>query len=106
MTLVAEQMLIGAKTDSIKSKKVQTTSEEIGLKADNTLETQQGDGKAVVKLADGKASITSDKNDIHGETTIDSDTEVKTALKAPKATIDKLEAKSSLKSPNISDGAA
>ena len=104
MTLVAEQMFIGAYSDSIKSKKVQTTSEEIVLKADNTLETQQG--KAVVKLADGKASITSDKNDIHGETTIDSDTEVKTELKAPKATIDKLEARSSLKSPNISDGAA
>ena len=39
-------------------------------------------------------------------TTINAKAEVKGDLKAPKAVIDNLEAKSSLKSPNISDGMA
>ena len=42
----------------------------------------------------------SDKNQICG------DTEVKGEVKAPKATIDNVEAKSAFKSPNISDGMA
>ena len=42
----------------------------------------------------------------YGKTTINKDTEVKGEIKAPKATIDNLEAKSSFKSQNISDGVA
>ena len=100
MTLVSEKMYVGAKSKDVKSKKLQAVSEEMGLFADKTFEAQQGDGKAVVQLDGGKLAIGSDKNQICG------DTEVKGEVKAPKATIDNLEAKSSFKSQNISDGVA
>ena len=100
MTLVSEKMYVGAKSKDIKSKKLQAVSEELGLFADKTFEAQQGEAKAVLQLADGKAALGSDKNQICG------DTEVKGEVKAPKATIDNIEAKSSFKSQNISDGVA
>jgi hypothetical protein len=100
MTLVSEKMYVGAKSKDVKSKKLQAVSEEMGLFADKTFEAQQGDGKAVVQLDGGKLAIGGDKNQISG------DTEVKGEVKAPKATIDNLEAKSSFKSQNISDGMA
>ena len=98
MLLVSETMNIGAQSKDIKSKKVEAMSEEISIAADKTLETNQGEGKAVVKLADGKADVEA------SEATIGCDTEVKGEVKAPKATIDKVEVKSSFKSPNITDG--
>ena len=100
MTLVSEKMYVGAKSKDIKSKKLQAVSEELGLFADKTFEAQQGEAKAVLQLADGKAALGSDKTQICG------DTEVKGEVKAPKATIDNIEAKSSFKSQNISDGVA
>jgi hypothetical protein len=100
MTLVSEKMYVGSKSKDVKSKKLQAVSEEMGLFADKTFEAQQGDGKAVVQLDGGKLAIGGDKNQISG------DTEVKGEVKAPKATIDNLEAKSSFKSQNISDGMA
>ena len=100
MVLVAEKMYVGAKTKDIKSKKLQAVSEEMGLFADKTFEAQQGEAKAIVQLDGGKLALGSDKNQICG------DTEVKGEVKAPKATIDNVEAKSAFKSPNISDGMA
>ena len=106
MTLVSEKMYVGAKSKDIKSKKLQAVSGEMGLFADKTLEAQQGDGKAVVQLDGGNASVGGSKTQIYGDTTINAKTEIKGDLKAPKAAIDNLEAKSSFKSPNISDGIA
>ena len=106
MTLVSEKMYIGAKSKDVKSKKLQAVSEEMGLFADNTFEAQQGDGKAVVQLDGGNANVGGSKTAVYGETTINGKTEVKAELKAPKATIDNVEAKSSFKSSNISDGIA
>jgi len=106
MTLVSEKMYVGAKSKDIKSKKLQAVSEEMGLFADKTFEAQQGDGKAVVQLDGGNAAVGGSKTDVFGATTINGKTEVKDELKAPKATIDNIEAKSSFKSPNISDGIA
>ena len=106
MLLLSEKMYIGAKSKDVKSKKVQAVSEEIGFFADKTLEAQQGEKKAVVQLADGNASISGGKTQIYGDTTINAKTEIKAELKAPKATIDNVEAKSAFKSPNISDGMA
>ena len=106
MVLVSEKMYLGAKSKDVKSKKVQAVSEEVGLFADKTLETQQGDGKATLQLADGKAALGGSETQVYGKTTINAATEVKAELKAPKATIDNVEAKSSFKSPNISDGIA
>ena len=100
MTIVSEKMYVGAMSKDIKSKKLQTVSEELGLFADKTFEAQQGEAKAVLQLADGKTALGGSKNQITG------DTEVKGEVKAPKATIDNLEAKTSFKSQNISDGIA
>ena len=106
MTLVAQQMFAGAKSKDVKSKKLQLQSEEIGLFADKTLEAQQGEAKGLLQLADGKAVVSGSETQLYGKTTVNAETEVKGELKAPKATIDNLEAKTSLKTPNISDGMA
>ena len=106
MTLVSEKMYVGAKSKDIKSKKLQAMSEEIGAFADKTLEIQQGDGKALVQLAGGNASMGGSKSQVYGDTTINGKTEVKGDLKAPKGQFDNLEAKTSFKSSNISDGFA
>ncbi len=98
MLIVSETMNVGAKTKDIKSKKVEAMSEEISIAADKTLETNQGDGKAKVTLADGKAKVEASK------TEIGCDTEVKGEVKAPKGTIDKVQVNTSFKSPNITDG--
>ena len=104
MTLVSEKMYVGSKSKDIKSKKVQTMSEEIGSFADKTLEMQQGDGKAAVQLDGGNAAVGGDKTQVYGETTVNGKTEVKDELKAPKVVGDNIEAKSAFKSPNIKDG--
>ena len=106
MTLVSEKMYVGAKSKDVKSKKVQTVSEEIGAFADKTLEMQQGEGKAAVQLDDGNAAVGGSKTQVYGETTINGKTEVKDELKAPKVVGDSVEAKSAFKSKNISDGMA
>ena len=98
MLIVSETMNVGAKSKDMKSKKVETMSEEISVVADKTLEHSQGDGKASMKLADGKATVEASK------TQIGCDTEVKGEVKAPKATIDKVQVNQSFKSPNITDG--
>ena len=104
MVLVSEEMLIGAQSKEIKSKKVETISEEVDIMADNKLEAQQGEGKAVAQLADGNVTVSGSKVDVSGETTIDGNTEVKGEVKAPKATIENVEVKTAFKSPNIQDG--
>ncbi len=106
MTLVSEKMYVGAKSKDVKSKKLQAVSEEMGLFADKTFEAQQGEGKAVVQLDGGNASVGGSKTDVFGATTINDKTEVKGEIKAPKGTFDGLEAKSAFKSPSIDDGAA
>ena len=106
MTLVSEKMYMGAKSKDIKSKKLQAVSEEMGLFADKTFEAQQGDGKAVVQLDGGKTAVGGDKTQIYGDTTINAKTEVKGEVKASKVAADSVEAKSALKSHNISDGMA
>ncbi len=106
MTLVSEKMYVGAKSKDIKSKKFQAVSEEMGMFADKTFEAQQGDGKAVLQLDGGNANVGGSKTAVYGDTTINGKTEIKGDVKAPKATIDNIEAKSSFKSTNISDGIA
>ena len=106
MILVSEKMYVGAKSKDVKSKKLQAVSEEIGAFADKTLEIQQGDGKAVVQLSGGNASMGGSKSALYGDTTINGKADIKGDVKAPKGVFDNLEAKSSFKSSNISDGIA
>ena len=104
MVLASDKMFVGAVSKDVKSKKLQAVSEEMGLFADKTLEAQQGDGKAVLQLDGGNAAVGGSKTAVYGDTTINGKTEIKGDVKAPKATIDNIEAKSSFKSTNISDG--
>ena len=106
MTLVSEKMFVGAKSKDIKSKKFQAVSEEMGMFADKTFEAQQGDGKAVLQLDGGNANVGGSKTTVYGDTTINGKADIKGDVKAPKAVIDNIEAKSSFKSTNISDGIA
>ena len=106
MTLLAEQMFVGAKSKDVKSKLLQAASDTVGLFADTTFEAQQGEGKAVVQLDRGNVSVGGSKTDIYGATTINGKTEAKDEIKAPKATIDDLQAKSHFKATNIEDGVA
>ena len=101
---VAEKMYVGAFSKDLKSKKIQAQSEEIGLFADKTLEAQQGEAKAVVQLSDGKTAVSGSETNLYGKTTINDKAEIKVDLQVPKATIDIVEVKKSLKTPNISDG--
>ena len=104
MLLLSEKMYVGARDKDNKSKKLQAVSEEVGLFADKTLEAQQDNGKATLQLSGGNASVSGSKTQVYGATTINAKTEIKDELKAPKATVDHVEAKSSFKSSNISDG--
>ena len=104
MLLLSEKMFLGAKKKDVKSKKLQAVSEEVGLFADKTFEAQQDDGKAAVQLSGGKAAIGGSDTQVFGKTTVNNTLEAKGEFKAPKATIDHVEAKSSFKSSNISDG--
>ena len=104
MLLVSEKMYAGAKDDKNKSKQVQLSSEKVGVFAKTTAELQQE--KATVQLDGGNVSIGGGKTNVFGETTINGKTAFKADVTAPKAAIDNVEAKSSFKSPNISDGMA
>ena len=106
MTIVSEKMYMGAKSKDVKSKKVQVVSEEIGAFADKTLEIQQDEGKAVLQLEGGNASLGGSKTQVYGETTINGKTEVKDEVKAPKITANDLNASAHFKTPNIEDGMA
>lgn len=105
MVLVSEKMFAGAlEKDKNKSKQVQIASEKIGVIAKTTAEIQQE--KATVQLDGGNLSVSGSKTAVFGETTVNGKTEFKGEVKAPKLTADNLEAKSSFKSTNISDGVA
>jgi hypothetical protein len=106
MLLLSEKMFVGARKKDIKSKKVQVVTEEMGFFADKTLEANQGDGKGLMQLDGGNAAVSGSNVQVFGATTVSGKTEIKDEFKAPKATIDNLEAKTSFKSPNISDGIA
>ena len=106
MSLVAEKMFVGAKSKNVRSKQLQAASDSIGLFADTTMEAQQGDGKAVLQLDGGNASLGGSKTQLFGDTTINANTDIKGELKAPKATADIVEVKSAFKTPNIQDGVA
>lgn len=106
MVLLSEKVYAGAMDKKKKSKLVQVASDKLGLMADTTAEMQQGDGKAVVTLDGGSLSAGGSKNEINGDTTIAGKADIKGDATAPKGTFKNLEASTSFKSSNISDGIA
>lgn len=108
--IVSEKMLMGSRDQQAKSKQLQVASEKVAILAKDTLEAQQE--KGLLQLKGGKAALSGSESAIYGKVKLEGDTtvngkaEIKGEIKTPKATIDNLEAKSSFKSPNISDGIA
>ena len=104
--VTAEKVLVGSRGKEDKTKQLQISADKTGIFGDTTAELQQGEAKAVVQLDGGNLSLSGGKTGLFGDTTVNGKTEFKADIKAPKASIDNVEAKSSFKSPNISDGIA
>lgn len=102
MLLVSEKVYAGAKDDKNKSKQLQLSSEKVGVFAKTTAEIQQD--KATVQLDGGNLNVGGSKTALFGDTTVNGKADFKADVTAPKATVDNLEAKTSFKSTNISDG--
>lgn len=106
MVLVAESMFVGRNDKDNTSKSLQLSSDKTGVYGKTTAEVQQGEAKAVVQLDGGNVSIGGSKAAFYGDNTINGKTDFKGDVTAPKLTADNLEAKTSFKSKNISDGIA
>ncbi|MDO4949219.1 MAG: hypothetical protein Q4E55_03490 [Bacteroidales bacterium] len=106
MVLVAEKLLAGSKDKKTKGKLVQIAAEQVGIMGNTTTELQQGEGKAVITLEGGNLTAGGGKNALKGDTTIEGKTDIKGDTTAPKGVFKNLEASSSFKSQNITDGVA
>jgi hypothetical protein len=106
MVLVAENMYVGRTDKDNTSKTLQISSDKTGVYGTTTAEVQQGEAKAVVQLDGGNVAISGSKAEFFGDNTVNGKTTFKGDVTAPKLTADNLEAKTSFKSKNISDGIA
>ena len=106
MVLVAEKMFVGRIDNDNLSTELQMSSEKTGVYGKTTAEVQQGEAKAVVQLDGGNVAISGSKAEFYGDNTLNGKTTFKGDVTAPKLTADNLEAKTSFKSKNISDGIA
>ena len=104
MLLLSDKMFVGKSDKDNTSQLVQVGSDKVGVFATTTAELQQGEAKAVVTLDGGNVALGGDKVELKGDTTIGGKADIKGETKAPVGKFDNLEAGSSFKSPNISDG--
>ena len=104
MVILAEKMFVGRTDDKTLTKELQISAEKAGVYAKETAEIQQDGGKAMVQLDGGNMAVKGSKAEFFGDNTVNGKTEFKADVKAPKLVADSLEAKSSFKSSNISDG--
>ena len=106
MVLVAENMYVGRTDKDNTSKVLQISSDKTGVYGTTTTEVQQGEAKAVLQLDGGNVAIGGSKAEFYGDNTVNGKTTFKGDVTAPKLTADNMEAKTSFKSKNISDGIA
>ena len=104
MVILAEKMFVGRTDDKTLTKELQISAEKAGVYAKETAEIQQDGGKAMVQLDGGNMAVKGSKTEFFGDNTVNGKTEFKADVKAPKLVADNLEAKTSFKSSNISDG--
>ena len=104
MVILAEKMFVGRTDDKTLTKELQISAEKAGLYAKETAEIQQDGGKALIQLDGGNMAVKGSKAEFFGDNTVNGKTEFKADVKAPKLVADNVEAKSSFKSSNISDG--
>ena len=106
MVILAEKMFVGRTDDKTLTKELQISADKTGIYGKTTAELQQDSGNALVQLDGDNIAIKGKKAEFFGDNTVNGKTEFKAEVKAPKVAADSVEAKSSLKSPNISDGFA
>lgn len=106
MVLIAENMYVGRTKSDSQSKTLTISSEKTGVYGKTTAEMQQGEAKAVVQLDGGNVAISGSKAEFYGDNTINGKSDFKSDVTMKKLTADNVEAKTSLKSKNISDGVA
>jgi hypothetical protein len=106
MVILAEKMFVGRTDDKTLTKELQISADKTGIYGRTTAELQQDSGNALVQLDGDNIAIKGKKAEFFGDNTVNGKTEFKAEVKAPKVSADSVEAKSSLKSPNISDGFA
>lgn len=106
MVILAEKMFVGRTNDDTLTKELQISADKTGIYGKTTAEMQQDGGKALLQLDGGNIALKGSKLVYYGDNTVNGKTEFKADVKAPKLVADNLEAKSSFKSSNISDGIA
>lgn len=106
MVLVADNMYIGRTKSDSQSKTLLVSSDKTGIYGKTTAEMQQGEAKAVVQLDGGNVAISGSKAEFYGDNTINGKSDFKADVTMKKLTADNIDAKTSFKSKNISDGVA
>ena len=103
LLLLAEKVYAGSKDKKTKSKSVQVASDKVGLFGDTTVELQQ-DGKAILQLSGGNASLSGSKTTFYGETTLQGKVTFKSDVTAGTVDMKNLKVQSSFKTPYTTEG--
>ena len=103
LLLLAEKVYAGSKDKKTKSKSVQVASDKVGLFGDTTVELQQ-DGKAILQLSGGDASLSGGKTTFYGETTLQGKVTFKSDVTAGTVDMKNLKVQSSFKTPYTTEG--
>lgn len=106
LTLLAEKMYIGRTDADNQAKELLVSADKTGIYGKTTAEMQQGEAKAVVQLDGGNVALSGSKAEFYGDNTINGKSDFKGDTTMTKLTADNVEAKTSFKSKNISDGIA
>lgn len=106
LTLLAEKMYIGRTDADNQAKELLVSADKTGIYGKTTAEMQQGEAKAVVQLDGGNVALCGSKAEFYGDNTINGKSDFKGDTTMTKLTADNVEAKTSFKSKNISDGIA
>ena len=103
LLLLAEKVYAGSKDKKTKSKSVQVASDKVGLFGDTTVELQQ-DGKAILQLSGGNASLSGSKTTFYGESTLQGKVTFKSDVTAGTVDMKNLKVQSSFKTPYTTEG--
>ena len=105
LLLLAEKVYAGSRDKKTKSKSVQVASDKVGLFGDTTVELQQ-DGKAILQLSGGDASLSGGKTTFYGETTLQGKVTFKSDVTAGTVDMKNLKVQTSFKTPYTTEGIA
>ena len=105
LLLLAEKVYAGSRDKKTKSKSVQVASDKVGLFGDTTVEFQQ-DGKAILQLSGGDASLSGSKTTFYGETTLQGKVTFMSDVTAGTVDMKNLKVQTSFKTPYTTEGIA